>query len=96
MINTDMRSYDYYLLGELNEYGAPALSSAAIGKVKMAINYSSTTPQDSIIYKESNYIGLTHGKVTDKYIIQYGNIKLKVQYVVPKGRYTQVFLADYD
>lgn len=93
MINTDMRDYDYYLYGDDDGYGQPSLSADVQGSVKMAINTVSQSVQDSILYKESEYIGLTHASVNDKYVIQYGEDKLKVLYVNPKGRYKQVFMA---
>lgn len=93
MINTDMRLYDYYLYGEDNGYGQPSLSNDPVGKVKMAVNITSQNIQDNINYKDCQYIGLTLTPIDDTYVIQYGAEKLKVLYVNPKGKYTQVFMA---
>lgn len=93
MINTDMRTYTFYTFGATNAYGEPQLSTEPQGAVLMAINTISQTITDNIKYKDSNYIGLTLDKtLTDSHVIQYGEEKLKVLYVNPKGRYTQVFL----
>lgn len=96
MINADMRYYDYFTLGEENAYGEktlPAADATPSGTVKMAINISSQSIQDNINYKDCQYIGLTHNSnVDDTYIIVYGNERLKVLYVNPKGRFRQVYL----
>lgn len=95
MINADMRFYDYFTLGEANEYGVPSKSEDVKGQVKMAINVTSQSVQDNVNYKECNYIGLTHANVDDTYIINFEGELLKVLYINPKGRYKQVFLATY-
>ena len=94
MINADMRLYDYFTLDEDDGYGQPVISDVPVGQIKMAINISSQSVQDNINYKDANYIGLTHANVDDTYIIQYGNERLKVLYVNPKGRFKQVFLKE--
>ncbi len=99
MINTDMRDHAYYLFGENNSYGQPKLIADENGEaqiqgyVKMAINIASQYVQDSVIYGGAQYMGLTHAELNDKYVIQYGDEKLKVLYVNPKGRFKQVFMA---
>lgn len=93
MISTDTRAYNYFTLGDSDGYGQPTVSEEVIGTIKMAINISSQTIQDNINYKDCSYIGLTMDKsVNDKMVIQYGDEKLKVQYINPRGRYIQVFL----
>lgn len=93
MINTDMRLYDYYTYSSADAYGQPQLSSEVQGSVKMAINISSQSIQDNILYENCSYIGLTmDSAVNDTFVIQYGEEKLKVLYVNPKGKYKQVFL----
>lgn len=99
MINTDMRLYNYYTYGASDSYGQQTLkkdeSGAPViqGSIKIAINTTSQEIQDNINYKDCSYIGLTHDKaVNDTYVIQYGNEKLKVLYVNPRGRLRQVFL----
>ena len=93
MINTDMRTYTYYTLGDDNGYGQATVSKEPKGTIKMAINISSQSVQDNINYQDCNYIGLTMGEVDDSYVIAYGNEKLKVLYVNPKGRYKAVYMA---
>lgn len=95
MITTDMRNYEYYKLGTVDEYGQSTITNDAIGTVKMAINTTSQSIQDNILYKDCNYIGLTQDKsVDDTYIIKYGNERLKVNYINSKGRYIQVFMVN--
>ncbi len=92
MINTDMRTYNYFTFGGDNGYGQPVLSQEPQGTIKMAINMSSQSVQDNINFQDCNYVGLTMAQLDDSYVIQYGNEKLKVQYVNPRGRYTLVYL----
>lgn len=96
MINADMRLYNYFTLGEPNAYGQaqfPSQDATPDGSIKMAINTTSQSIQDNIKYKDAAYMGLTQdANVSDTYIIQFGNERLKVLYVQPKGRYKQVFL----
>lgn len=95
MINTDMRLYNYFTLGDDDGYGQPQLSETAQGQIKMAINLTSQSIQDNINYKDAQYVGLTHdAKVDDTYVIEYGNERLKVLYVNTRGRYTQVFMTE--
>lgn len=95
MINADMRLYNYFTLGEPNSYGSttlPGKDAVPEGQIKMAINISSQSTQDNVNYKDCNYIGLTYAEVKDTYIIEYGEERLKVQYVNPKGRLKQVYM----
>lgn len=93
MINANMRNYDFYLYGALDAYGQPQLSTEVQGSIKMAINIASQSVQQNIIYNGAQYVGITHTELNDKYVIQYGDEKLKVLYVNPTGRFIQVFLA---
>jgi hypothetical protein len=93
MINADMRLYNYFTLGELNEAGQRVSSTEPTGQVKMAIYISSQSIQDNINYSGANYIGLTSDKVDDTYIIEYGKERLKVLYINNRGRLNQVFMA---
>lgn len=93
MISTDMRTYSYFTLGDDNGYGQPVISAEPQGTIKMAVNISSQSTQDNINYQDCNYVGLTMDKsVNDKFVIQYGEEKLKVLYTNPRGRYIQVYL----
>lgn len=94
MINAEMRTYNYFAFGEPNAYGQRTLSADPVGTVRIAINITSQTIQDNINYKEASYIGLTYALLDDTAVIEYGDKKLKVLYVNPKGRLKQVFLAE--
>ena len=94
MINSQMKTYNYFTFGALDEYGQPGLSTVPVGQVKMAINISSQAVIDNINYKDATYIGLTLAEVNDTYVIEYGKERLKVLYVNPIGRYKQVFLKE--
>lgn len=95
MINNEMKYYKYYKYQDKNKYGQLTLSNEAFGDVKIAIYTTSNSIQDNINYKDASYIGLTHSNVlSDKCAIQYGDIKLKVLYIIPYGRLNQVFLKE--
>jgi hypothetical protein len=97
MINADMRTYNYYTFGKKDSYGQAAASQEPEGTIEIAINISSQATQENVLFKDCTYIGLTHDKnINDKYIIAFGNEKLKVQYVNNKGRYTQVYLKNFN
>lgn len=96
MINSNMREYEYYLLGEDNGYGQLTITPDVQGVVKLSITTLTKAVTDDIRYSDASYIGLTQDKtIKDTYVIKYGDELLKVQYVNPDGRYTQVFLAVY-
>lgn len=92
MISCDFRLYNFSQLDKKNGLGQ-VVEGEVKGQVKMAINLTSQSVQDNINFKNSQYIGLTFGPIDDTYIIHYGDEKLKVLYVNPKGRYKQVFLT---
>lgn len=94
MINTDMRLYDYYTLGQKDAYGQATAADAVVGQIKMAINITNQSIQDNILYKNAQYIGLTHAKVDDTFVINYDGELLKVLYVNNQGRLKQVFLKN--
>jgi hypothetical protein len=95
MITTDMRLYNYLAFGDKDSYGQQQLSKEVKGQIKMAINISSQAIQDNILYKDCTYVGLTmDSSIDDTFVIQYGDAKLKVLYINPKGRYKQVFLKE--
>ena len=94
MINANMKPYDYYLYSDNNAYAQPQLSETAQGTITMAITATSQSIQDNINYKGATYLGLTFADVTDKYVFQYGDKKLKVLYVNPQSRLKQIFLGD--
>lgn len=90
-----MKTYNYFTLGAEDAYGQPQMTPEHAGTIKMAINLTSQSIQDNINYKDSSYIGLTLNKsVNDTYLIEYGDLQLKVLYVNPLGRYTQVFMSE--
>lgn len=92
MISLDMKTYYYFSYGEKDAYGQPKLSDAIQGSIKMAIYTTSQNIQDNVNYQDASYIGLTTATITDKQVIKYGNERLKVLYVQPKGRFKQVFM----
>lgn len=97
MIANNMRAYDYFTFGEPNAYGQPQLSAEPKGKVKMSIYTTSQNIQGNINYTNASYIGLTHDSaISDSYVIQYGENRLKVLYVNKQGRFYQVFMAKVD
>lgn len=93
MINTDMRTYNYFTLGANDAYGQPQISTEPVGTIKLSIYTSSQSIQDNVNYKDCSYIALTlDAKVDDTYIIERENERLKVLYVNDAGRFKQVFL----
>lgn len=88
-----MQSYSFFTFGDKDGYGQPQVSKEPKGTIKIAIYITSQTIQDNINYKGANYLGLTNAIIDDTYVIQYGEEKLKVAYVQPKGRYKQAFLV---
>ncbi len=97
MINADMRTYNYFTLGEDNGYGQPQMpgkDAEPVGQVKMAIYTTSQYIQDNINYSGATYLGLTNALLDDTYLIEYGEKLLKVLYVQPRGRMRQVFMAE--
>lgn len=93
MINSNMREYNYYLYSDNDGYGQAGITDEVQGTVKMSIHNTSTSTQDNILYKDATYLGLTLNKaVDDTYVIEYGKERLKVLYIVPQGRYRQVFM----
>ena len=92
MINAIMRSYDYFTFGNKDAYGQAQLSAEAQGSLKMALFETSASILDNIKYKDASYMGLTTAPINDSYVIQYGEEKLKVLYILPKGRLKQVFM----
>lgn len=96
MINSKMRTYNYFLFSDANSYAQATLSTTPVGTIKMAIHNTSTSIQDNINYKGATYIGITHDKdIDDAYVIQYGAERLKVLYITFDGRYKQVFMSTY-
>lgn len=93
MITTRMKTYNYYLLADSDEYGQAQITPEAQGQIKMALSTTSQSVQDNINYKDANYIGLTLNEINDKYIIEVGEEKLKVLYAFNGGRFKQAFLT---
>lgn len=61
----------------------------------MAIYTQTTNIIDSVRYKDATYMGLTTSPLLDESaVIEYGEEKLKVLYIVPDGRYKQVYLKN--
>jgi hypothetical protein len=88
-----MREYTYSVYGALDDYGQPTLEEDK-GVIKMAINITSQSVQNNIVYQNANYIGLTFDNdINDTYVINYNDTRLKVLYVNKHGRYNQVFMG---
>lgn len=97
MINSNMRNYDYFLLGVDNGYGQLTMTPEKQGEVNIGITILTKTVTDDLRYADAEYLGLTFDKnITDSYIIKYGEKLLKVKYIIPTGRHTQVFMSDYE
>ena len=97
MINANLRLYDFYTIGGLDEYGQrqqPTKDAAPAGNIKMAIYTTSQSIQENINYLGCKYIGLTQAEVKDTYVIDYEGKRLKVQYINAKGRFKQVYMVD--
>ena len=96
MIINRMRLYDYWLVAVNEEYGQEVLPTAEetpAGKVKLSIYPTSAGTQDNILYANCAYVAMTFdAEINDKYVIAYGNERLKVMYQQPHGRMKQVFL----
>lgn len=93
MINADMRNYDFYLYVAADDYGQSVLTEDVQGAIKMAIYPTTQAIQDNINYKAAQYVGMTTETINDRYVIDYEGQKLKVLYVLKKGRFNQAFLA---
>lgn len=103
MINARMRVYDYYLIGDDNGYGQATVirdddgNPLKQGEIAISISTLTQAVTEDLRYSEATYIGLTHDKnVSDKYIIQHNDEKLKVLYVNKETRFPQVFLGVYE
>lgn len=94
MINADFRTYNYFTLGSIDEYGQQKMDEEIKGSVKMAIYPTSQNVQQNILYLNAQYIGFTRDKnINDTYFIDYENYKLKVLYINRLGRLYQVFMS---
>lgn len=94
MISINTRAYDFYLYETANAYGQAQLSAEKKGQIKMSIFDLNKNTQDNIKYQNATFLGLTFENITDRYVIQYGETKLKVLYVMPRGRHKQVFMCE--
>lgn len=92
MINNDMRDYNYFLLEGYDDYGQLTPTDMPQGTIKMAIYVLTQTVSETSPYSGASYIGLTNSDIDDTYLIQYGEEKLKVLYLSPRGVLKQVFL----
>jgi len=93
MIAKELRYYECIKYDSESEYGTPVLNDKFIRFVRIAIYPTSTSVQDSVLYKSAEYIGLTpEAGIDDKYVIQYGEKRLKVLYSIDNGRYKQLFM----
>ena len=94
MINNRMRTYDYYQLEGMNNYNQPMISEEVKGSIKMALYPTTNTILDNPLYKNVEYIGITHDtKVDDTYIIVNGKERLKVLYTNKNTHLNYVYLS---
>lgn len=93
MINIEMKTYNFYTLGENDAYGQPKVSTTPTGSLVMAIYPITHSIGDNVIYSNATYMGLTRELVNDKYIFDYRGMRLKVLYVQELGRFKQVYMA---
>lgn len=91
-INSSMGKYNYYLTGALDAYGQAIIETSAAGTIEMDIQILNQSTKDFPLYSSAEYIGLTKELITDNYIIEFKNQKLKVLYVNGFGRYNQVLM----
>lgn len=92
MINSNMKSYAYYMFDGFDTYGQSKLSEAPVGNIKLSISLLNKSTKDNVLFADANYMALTMENITDKYVIDYGEVQLRVLYVNPYGRYKQVYL----
>lgn len=94
MIQNNMKLYNYYTLGELDDYGTNQASEEVKGQVKLSIFLQTKQLSDNSIYKETQFTALTNDKdINEKYLIEYNEKLLKVLYINDLGRYRQVYLG---
>ena len=100
MINSRMRTYDYYLLGNKDNYGQTTIITndsgqpVIQGQVSLSISLITQALSNNIRYSDATYIGLTTDKdINDTYIIKYEDELLKVKYVNREGRFSQVYMG---
>lgn len=94
MIQNNMKLYNYYTLGELDDYGTNQSSEEVKGQVKLSIFLQTKQLSDNSIYKETQFTALTNDKdINEKYLIEYNEKLLKVLYINDLGRYRQVYLG---
>ena len=94
MFNRQMKRYNSYKFTTvIDDYGQQTLTENP-EVIKMAINIYAQANEDSILYKNVKYIGLTTNKnINDSYVVDYHGEKLKVLFVNPLGRFNQVFMG---
>ena len=100
MISRERRDYEYFRYSEEdNAYGQKTLikddenNPVVFGTVSMSIFDTANAFTGDVRFKDSKYLGLTNDKFIDtSFVINYKGEHLRVQYIVPRGRYKQVFL----
>ena len=94
MIQSNMKLYNYYTLGELDDYGTEQVSKQVSGQVKLSIFLQTKQLSDNSIYKDVQFTALTNDKdINEKNLIEYNNMLLKVLYINDLGRYRQIYLG---
>ena len=94
MIQSNMKLYNYYTLGEFDDYGTEQVSKQVSGQVQLSIFLQTKQLSDNSIYKDVQFTALTNDKdINEKYLIEYNNMLLKVLYINDLGRYRQIYLG---
>lgn len=93
-IATNLKEYDYFEYGKQDKYGQEILNQSPSGKVKASITLLNQSVENTPLYNEIQYVGLTHSNaIKENCVIAYGNKKLKVMNIV-EGRYNTLLLQD--
>lgn len=90
MINRQTRKYSYSVLGDTDSYGQETVTET--GTIDIAIAYQTFNVDGNLRYTTDKFVGVTNDNITDKYIIQYGDKKLKVTYTFPSNGRNYVYL----
>ena len=90
-IAANMKDYDYYTYS-YDSYNQLVLGSSTVGKVKASIRQLNQETENTPLYENVSYVGLTLDKgIAANCVLAFGDKKLKVKEVVA-GRYNTLLL----
>lgn len=92
-IASRMKNYGVAGFGELDAYGQKKKPTKPTRYITADIEILSQQINDTVLYKDAEYIGISHDTLTDQDYVFYEDEILKVLYVNNKGRYNQFFMA---